>query len=169
MSSAVILSSKASASFINSTFFQSKVCNIEIGGESRCKFENCDLSKSLDGISIYAHEGSSVDIDRSQLHDESKTAIFADSQSQLNIQKSKIMKCGSCGIFLNGDSKSVIQKNVIESNGTGIHAEFGEVRIDENTIKNNTEFGIYATNNVRFVSNDNNEFSENGKGDTQIS
>ena len=167
-SSTAIIYSKSFAFFGQCLFTTSGPCHLEVREEGKARIEQCVLSESQGGVGIYVHNTGVLEVDNCSLKDEKKTAIYVGNRGQAAIVGSEIIGCGKAGIFTDLQSSVVIMKNLIKGNGSvGVHAEGGEVRIDGNQFEAHNDFGIYSTN-VSQIVQENNIFSQNLKGDTQI-
>lgn len=168
LSSSTLIYGKAIALFDQCLFSLSGCCHAEIRDDAKGRFEQCVLSEASGGIGIYCHTRGQLEVEKSSLKDESKTAIFVGNRGQALILDSDISNCHLCGIITELQSTSIIMRNSIRQNGlAGIQAEGGELKIDSNVIESHSEFGIYSTN-VAQVIQENNTFLNNGKADTQI-
>lgn len=168
LSSSILLYNKAITLFDQCLFSLSGSCHAEIRDDAKGRFEQCVLSEASGGIGLYVHTRGQLEVEKSSLKDESKTAIYVGNRGQALILDSEITNCHLCGIMTDLQSTSIIMRNSIKQNGlAGIQAEAGELKIDSNLIESHSEFGVYGTNVAQIIL-ENNTFQNNGRADTQI-
>lgn len=167
-SAAVVCDNKAIALFIQTFFSNNGPCHVEVRDESKGRFEQCVTDSTTGGIGLFCHNRGTIEIEKSSLKNEQKTALYVGNKGVALIYDSEILGCGTCGVFTDLQSTTIIMRNKITRNGhAGILAEGGEVKIEQNEIECHSEFGIYSTTMAQ-VMQGNNKFRQNAKADTQI-
>lgn len=167
-SSAVLVYSKAVASFSQSIFSGNDCYHLEVREEARCRVEKSVLSNSIQGIGVFVHTEGVLEIENSSLNNELKTAVYVGIRGHAVVNACEITDCKHAGIIVDTQSSAAIMNNTIRSNGSsGIQVEGGDVKIQNNNIGNHADFGIYSTS-LGQILQEGNTFEDNGRGDTQI-
>ena len=141
----------------------------EIRDQATVQLTRCDVSNSTKGTGLQVHSGGMLQLNDTNIHNESKMGLMIGDKGTCIISGGSIAKCGQTGILAMGNSVLKINSCTLDGNGQfsmqilpGAKAE-----ITGCTIQNHSMFGFVMSKDA-VVDYSENNFTNNGQKEIYV-
>jgi hypothetical protein len=115
----------------------------DIGGNAKLELEECDISGSGRGLGLQAHDGGTLDMNRSKLHGGWKFGIVVGEKGICQGSNSVVTECETGGVYVKEGGKAHFSESQFEKNGQlGICLDGGEIDLKDCGVRDHASCGI---------------------------
>ncbi|OHS97281.1 hypothetical protein TRFO_09565 [Tritrichomonas foetus] len=164
-----IISNSGKLRCVNTQFNNANHPHFEITDKGKLSMNRCDVGPTLSGTGLQVHDHGILKMKNTKIHDQNKIGMMVGSLGTAEILDGCIIeKSSQVGIVIMDKTKTTIRGATLNANGNfALQATGGEVSVEQCTIMNHNQVGLFATKAAK-LNYSGNKFVNNGAKDVLI-